>query len=100
MKNRPIDYSKPVNNREINGVIVFEDRKDIPDDVLIGCLFFAQDSKLSKKEQYEQCFDYATKQAFELGFKYLYILTRYIPDSPAQTYGFAASMHKEKGNKD
>ena len=96
MMNKTIDYSKPVNNREINGVMVYENEDGKMKEFCLGHVFCSQNPDLSEEEQYRECFDRATKALYRDGYRYMFVSARCIPMPTEVRYSIIACMFKDR----
>lgn len=95
-KNKPIDYSKTVNNREINGVMVYENEDGKMKEFCLGYVFYSQNSDLSEAEQYRECFESATRVLYRDGYKYMFVSARGIPMPTEVRYSIIAHIFKDR----
>ena len=96
MMNEPIDYTKPVNKREINGVMVYENEEGKMKEFRLGHVFYSQKPDLSEEEQYRECFDRATKILYKDGYRYMFVSARGIPMPTEVRYSIIACMFKDR----
>jgi hypothetical protein len=96
MMNKTIDYSKPVNKREINGVIVYENEEGKMKEFCLGHVFCSQNPDLSEEEQYRECFDRATKVLYRDGYRYMFVSDRGIPTPSLAHYSIVVCMFKDR----
>lgn len=96
MKNKPIDYSKTVNNRKINGVMVYENEDGKMKEFCLGYVFYSQNSDLSEAEQYRECFESATRVLYRDGYKYMFVSARGIPMPTEVRYSIIAHIFKDR----
>ena len=96
MKNEPIDYSKPVNNREINGVMVYENEEGNMKEFCLGHVFYSLNPNLSEEEQYRECFERATKILYKDGYRYMFVSARCLPMPTEVRYSIIAHIFKDR----
>ncbi len=96
MMNKTIDYSKPVNKREINGVIVYENEEGKMKEFRFGYVFYSQNSDLSEEEQYRECFESATRALYRDGYKYMFVSARGIPTPSLAYYSIVVHIFKDR----
>ena len=96
MMNKTIDYSKPVNNRKINGVMVYENEDGKMKEFCLGHVFCSRNSDLSEAEQYRECFESATKAFYRDGYRYMFVSARGIPSPSLAYYSIVACMFKDR----
>ncbi|MFC2605600.1 MAG: hypothetical protein ACFN20_07930 [Bacteroidota bacterium] len=96
MMNKTIDYSKPVNNRKINGVIVYENEEGKMKEFRLGHVFCSQNSDLSEAEQYRECFESATRALYRDGYRYMFVSDRGIPTPSLAHYSIVVCMFKDR----